>query len=196
MEVASELSLLHRIVLLDKDGKKKYDSELRMGKCFTYNMAGILIVLLNDLIATNFYYKVTDGNWRTAPTKNQWDASPSMFRVDSTDEGIQVGTDDTFPTGWKNLVLPGVIPNGSGVGELTQGSMVIGTAAIIDGNVDWDMYRDFTNNSGATITVKEIGIYCQNQSYSMLIARDILDAAVDVLNTDVLRTYYIWRTTP
>jgi len=76
----------------------------------------------------------------------------------SVSYGIHVGTDDTAvdPT---DYALGSHIDNGTGGGELSYGTLTI-SALTADGTDGYyfNCSRPFTNNSGGTITVKEIGL--------------------------------------
>ena len=69
-------------------------------------------------------------------------------------------------------------------------------------NVDFEYRRTFTNNSGATIGVKEIGIYVKSQYYIsgggsyqyFCIAREVI-TTVNVDNGDTLEVIITMRTT-
>jgi hypothetical protein len=62
------------------------------------------------------------------------------------------------------------------------------------------MTRTFTNNSGATITVKEVGLLVKKQdstgvSRSWLAARDVLPSPVDVPDGATLTIRYVVKIT-
>lgn len=67
---------------------------------------------------------------------------------------------------------------------------------VVGANVDFDISRPFLNETGNTITVKEIGIICKNTTYNTyhLLLRDVVaDEAVPALYT--LTVVYTLRTT-
>jgi len=77
-----------------------------------------------------------------------------------------------------NLITP--IANGSGEGKMAYGS-ITHTAAAYDDTRVWNREtRSFTNNSGASITINEIGYqtYIPISGYYMLIMRDLTDGIV------------------
>lgn len=113
--------------------------------------------------------------------------------------GIQVGTGTTTPTN-TDYSLQSKIANGTGSGQLVYGSQQETDPAITaEGNVDFLLTRDFTNSSGATITVNEIGVVIRvydtgGSARYFLILRDVVTAH-DVLNGETLTVQYKLRTT-
>jgi hypothetical protein len=74
--------------------------------------------------------------------------------------GVVVGTDDTAPTP-TDYKLVTQIAHGTGAGQLQYGgnSVVVNTTAT---KSQMSITRTFTNGSGASITVKEVGLYLLN----------------------------------
>lgn len=113
--------------------------------------------------------------------------------------GIQVGTGTATPTN-TDYSLQSKITNGTGPGQLVYGSQQATDPAITAaGNVDFLLTRDFTNGSGATITVKEIGVVIRVRDKDgyfrfFLILRDVVTPR-DVLDGQTLTVQYKLRTT-
>jgi hypothetical protein len=101
--------------------------------------------------------------------------------VGVTTHGIVVGSSDT-PVTRDDYKLGSQILHGSGTGQLMYGAMswdapvAYGTGYLTRG------IRVFTNNSGADITVKEIGLYIYNGAYYFCIIRDVLTTPVTIPN--------------
>lgn len=91
--------------------------------------------------------------------------------------------------------LSNQLEEGVAVGKITHGAQTVGTAAIVDVNVDLELKRAFTNNTGSVITVKEVGVYtrCTGKNVSHCIIRDLL--VVEVPDKCSLTVYYTLRTT-
>ncbi|GAI73856.1 unnamed protein product, partial [marine sediment metagenome] len=73
-------------------------------------------------------------------------------------------------------------------------------AAVAAGNVDLVVTRTFTNSSGGSITVREIGIYCFSTDTGAIaryfcIVRDVLATPQAVGNGEILTVQYTLRTT-
>jgi hypothetical protein len=111
--------------------------------------------------------------------------------------GIQVGTGTATPTN-TDYALQSKIPNGTGAGQLQYGSQQETDPAITaEGNVDFLLTRDFTNASGGSITVNEIGVVIRVRDSGgtwryFLILRDL--ATKEVLNGETLTVQYKLRT--
>jgi len=92
--------------------------------------------------------------------------------------GVVVGDDDT-PNIADQLALNSQIAHGSGAGQLVYGAHTFESVSDADGEFGFRIIRSFTNNSGSTVTVKEIGIYAracsvEAVSFYVCLARDVL----------------------
>ena len=73
-------------------------------------------------------------------------------------------------------------------GMYHSGCEVLNDLATANPNASFTIRRYFTNNTGAPVTVNEVGIYC---GYRILcIARDVVVPGVTVLNGEVLKVEY------
>jgi hypothetical protein len=115
-------------------------------------------------------------------------------------QGIIVGTSDT-PNGLTTYALGGKIAHGTGSGQLLYGAESIEDVTNPSGNdLQFRITRTFTNNSGSTITVKEVGLLIKKldptaTSRSFLAARDVLPSAVDVPDGATLTIRYVVKIT-
>ena len=95
--------------------------------------------------------------------------------------GIIVGTSDAAFSSTAT-VLTAKIDDGTGVGELEYGTFPDATYSeepAIDGSkTSMSLARTFINNSGASITIKEVGI----ESVNGLLCRIVLDSAITIAN--------------
>ena len=78
--------------------------------------------------------------------------------VANDDYGVLVGT-GTTPVDNTDYAMETKIDHGAGAGELNYGESSKVAAAVVGVNVDLQFIRTFTNSSGNTINVTEIGIY-------------------------------------
>jgi hypothetical protein len=107
--------------------------------------------------------------------------------------GIVVGTSDT-PVSLGQYALQSPIAHGTGSGQLSYGAT---TVEALTKNTAWffRVIRTFTNNSGASITVKEIGLYVKLWSggavYSYMLARDVPSTPITIPNGSTLTVRYI-----
>jgi len=129
---------------------------------------------------------------------------PDIFfaRIDAgageADSGIRVGTGTDVPT-VDDVQLSVPILHGSGAGQLSHGATSLDVLGVSGGEVSLKIIRTFTNNSGATITVKELGLhqkslYTGTTHCTFMLARDVLVAPVDVPNGSTLTVRYILKT--
>jgi hypothetical protein len=91
--------------------------------------------------------------------------------------GIVVGSSDlAFDRTHYNL--QGKIAHGTGAGQLIYGATAVEDYSETDSQARFRMTRTFTNNTGSTVTVKEIGIVFANLAvgvtWNILMARDVL----------------------
>ncbi|MBA7700467.1 hypothetical protein ES703_109181 [subsurface metagenome] len=111
--------------------------------------------------------------------------------------GIQVGTGATAVTP-TDTALETRIAHGRSAGELEYGGCELIGIAFADPNGEFTIRRYFTNASGGSITVNEVGIYsiatanftATTGAWPFLIARD-LTGGVAVADTEILRATYV-----
>ncbi len=197
MKIETEFGLLLQAQVVNKDGKIKSDTGKIKAKCFTRNMAATWATILVDRIA--YPYVVNTVNFNDAVvTKNLWNNQTYMINIKYPDDdtiGIVVGRDDTMPERWDNVYLGDFIIGGAGSGELSYGTMNYSdNPRPVSGGIEWTIYREFINNSGSTIIVKEIGLLSKLYSgRSALVARDVLPNSQSVSDGDTLRIAYTFR---
>jgi hypothetical protein len=115
-------------------------------------------------------------------------------------QGIIIGTSDT-PNTLTTYALGGKITHGTGSGQMLYQTTTVEEVTNPSGmDLQFRMTRTFTNNSGATITVKEVGLLAKKIDYlssarSWLIARDVLPSPVDVPDGATLTIRYVVKIT-
>jgi hypothetical protein len=115
-------------------------------------------------------------------------------------QGIIVGTSDTSNT-LTTYALSGKIAHGTSSGQLLYGTETVEDVTNPSGNdLQFRITRTFTNNSGATITVKEVGLLVKKidsgfTPRSFLVARDVLPSPVDVPDGATLTIRYVVKIT-
>jgi hypothetical protein len=93
----------------------------------------------------------------------------------NTNIGIVVGTGTTQMSP-DDYALEAQIAEGTGTDQLNYGACTVG-AVTVDGNISTvSVSRSFTNNSGADITISEVGLIVQPRYGTgyILITRDVL----------------------
>ena len=126
-------------------------------------------------------------------------AAPHMsINATSTidDYGIIVGTGDT-PVDVDDVDLESPISHGTGSGQLLYGSTTIEEVQTSDSTSSFRVTRSFSNSSGASITVKEIGMAIKHShrddgDLHILIARDVLPSPTSIPDGASLTVRYTW----
>jgi len=113
--------------------------------------------------------------------------------------GIQLGT-GTKPPSPSDTALTNPIANGTGSGQMSYPSSLVFGSVVINGNTSsFTIQSTITNNSGAQITVTEVGLLSQTsyaETLSGLLAHDLLSSPITVPNgTAITITYTISVTT-
>jgi hypothetical protein len=103
--------------------------------------------------------------------------------------GILLGTSDT-PVSIDQYNLLGLITHGTGAGQLSYGATVV-EDLMVGATYQFRIIRTFTNNSGASITVRELGLFLKPQTQSFMFARDVPPSPINVPNGSTLTVRYI-----
>jgi hypothetical protein len=120
---------------------------------------------------------------------------------------IQVGNGSrSNPYNAYTLATP--IANGSGSGQLVYGTPSISTSITVSGNSAYFyISQTFNNQSGATVTITEVGIITNLNSYGpyggnsysfgqVLVWYDVLSSAISIPNGGTLTIYYTFTVNP
>jgi len=189
------VQLLLRMVVKDSDGKVLSDTGQNPSKSF-------VIAFLNYVycVMTSLQPSVKDVTNTLRTQYGAGAASKYFFRcgtpANNSTWGIVLGTGDTAEDN-EDYALETQLTQGVGVGNITHGAMIIGSSAVVGVNVDLELKRTFTNNTGSSIIVKEAGIYTWNEAnnYYFMIIRDVLSPSKTVPDKCSLTVYYTFRTT-
>jgi hypothetical protein len=115
-------------------------------------------------------------------------------------QGIIVGSSDTSNS-LATYSLASKIGHGSGSGQLIYGAETVEDVSNPSGmNLQFRVIRAFTNNSGASVTAKEIGILVKKvdtsfNARSFLIVRDVLSSPSSVPDGATMTVRYIIKIT-
>lgn len=116
-----------------------------------------------------------------------------MVQTNANDSanGLVVGT-GTVAVAITDTKLGTQITHGSTSGLLLYGAVTITAPATSGSTRSYTIIRTFTNNSGATITVKECGIYVMAlaATYKFCAVRDLISGGQAVLNGQALTITY------
>jgi hypothetical protein len=200
---APTIQLLRRIDIYDSNGKLIRTTGDRRSHSFVLQFLQILELHMAHIYSSNpdgVTVKDTDGNNRAwSYTSSQYVANTLAVEAPSTDDsyGILVGTGTTAPA-LDDYQLETKTAHGSGSGQLQYGATSVAAAAIVGSNVDMVISRTFINASGASITIREVGLALREMwygstNYKFLIAHDAVNQTVE--NTYIAVVTYTVRVT-
>lgn len=208
--IKMQLQLLRQMILTDKQGKVVRKTELEPSHSFVLQFLQLVFGFTLKSNPTHVSPPLVVGkDIAGAATNIIRDAggySVNLFgRIDAAigdvTKGIVVGINTGVTAeNNNNFTLDTIIAHGTGApapaGTLDYRTMVFVAPAVVGANVDFSTARPMINETIATITVKEIGIYIRNSSNNVthMILRDVVaDFPVDAGLT--LTVVYILRTT-
>jgi len=193
------------IIVRDKDNKviKKYKQKSHSP---TDNFIGLMIPLT--------WYNATGNSWTFVNTLNStYTYAPSIvfqgfgigypcssYNYNDYIVNILVGSgSNSSPYSAYNLALP--IANGSGTGQLLYSSISTPTSITINGSQAYFIIsQSYANQSGATITISEVGIITylyftnvystQTKVGSSLVWYDVLSSPISLSNGQSVVIYY------
>jgi len=166
--------------LRDKDGKllKKWVQEGRSWvKWFLYE-------LYVQMAQASITFTKTDGSSSGVGTSNNNLSIGAGYGADSN--GIVVGTSNLAWT-IEQYKLDAKISHGNGSGQLLYGVSSVDDLAPMTNGYRIFTSRVFNNNSGASVIVKEVGLYAYP---NVMFARDVLTVPVEVQNLQSLTVRY------
>jgi len=144
------------------------------------------------------------GGWRT-DTIGRGGGNPMMVNAPDDDDsyGIIVGTGSTAVTP-ENYSLASKIAHGTGTDQLDYGTHTFEEKTTSNNTSLFKVSRTFTNLSGASITVNELGIIARNywadaggteKDIKFLILRDVLASPVSIPDGATLTVRYTFQVT-
>jgi len=170
------LAIEYRVVVRDRDGGVVARVGWRRSRSFVKQFLQILECGIRNADVTGV--KDTGGIERTvrSPSTAAADFINCMAGVGVDDYGILVGTGTTTPDP-TDYALEALIPHGSASGQLDYAGCGYVSTYISDGNIIFEVTRTFTNLSGATIGIREVGLASKTNTtvayQYFLLARDL-----------------------
>ena len=134
----------------------------------------------------------TGGTGRTVTYDTSCDTNTA---AGTATEGLVVGT-GTNAVAFTNTALQTRIVHGTGSGQLSYGASVVNLPSSDSTSTTLILTRVFSNASGGSITVSEIGVYATmsgSSSWQFCLVRDL--ATIVLANGDQLTLNYILKTT-
>ncbi len=195
------LDLWYEMILTDiKTGKIV---KRKSGRC--YSFTGWFVKILRMFFAgggtnldfTSYLGEVRSGN---SGLYGYYNAQTMRINSSANDDtfGVVVGTGTNSPA-ITNYQLASRILHGTSAGQLQHSAVTFGAPATLTGQTTFIATRVFTNASGGSITVKEIGLVAESlninqaSTHGLLIARDVVPDTV-IANGLALTLNYTLRT--
>jgi len=226
LKLHNNIDMRLTITVKDKNGKIIKQHKQHSHSFLMNFLAMLATMMVNSYNSYNnfFYYRSTTGTWWSPSTGGTYGATNSEELFDMLDDandstyGIVVGTGTATPTP-NDYNLQSQIINGTGAGQLYYGAHSIsptptttsngnmtsppspGTLTPSGNTTSFSVSRTFQNQSGASITVSEVGILAQSLGFNqpniyILIIHDLLSSAITIPNNGVMAiTYTISVTT-
>lgn len=184
-----KIGLYYQIAILE-NGKVVRKTRRRICHSMIVGYVGLLLIQRGN---TARHIKKIDG---TSPSVDPYYTNFSIKAgAGALTTGIVVGTGDTAVDA-DDYVMETIIAHGIGAGQLEYGVANIAGGQFIapqysGSSGHFSANRQFANNSGGTITVKEIGMY----AVMGCIARDVLVSAQDVADGQAMVVTYEFKVT-
>jgi len=154
----------------------------------------------------NFFIILRYGNANSVPQAQRQDGTVTstnttftdMFKVTSptgdSNYGILVGM-GTKAWAIDDYKLDNKITHGSSSNQLLYGNTTVEDLIMESNRIYYRIIRTFTNSSGSTITVTEVGLAMSLYNNYVIIARDLLNPPATVPNGSTLTVRYIIQMT-
>ena len=191
-DVRGACAIYYSYQVKDASGRITVPFRRRMAHSFVVGFAK----LLNLKMAMREPQSITDtgGTGRTIPSINDMDTTQA---ASSNTFGLVVGT-GTNAESINDTALQTVIAHGTGAGQLQYGASTVALPSSDSTSTSCILTRVFTNASGGTVTVTEIGVYTNTNDTgsagrNICIVRDL--ATIALSNGDQLTLNYILKTT-
>jgi len=188
------LTARYRVVVRDAQGRIKYIEEAP-SKSFILNFLYVWWLCFNLNTSDSVSVTSSSGTQTTMTTTQPLGWFNWVNGAGKPYTGIQVGSGTSAPSA-SSPYLESLITSGTGSGQLSYGSDSVTSPSISSNPGTIQISKTFTNNSGGTVTVGEIGLAPQirNDSSSLyqaaLMVHDVLSSAVSVPNGGTITITY------
>ena len=205
----ANLSLFYELEVRDKEGRI-ISSRREKSRSLLRNFALLVRTLLAGNIAgvitgSNFDVKVSvtkrDGSTFSFPSlmySGEAENAPAAMEAAAMERndnyGVIVGAGTAAVTK-HDYDLASQYKDGIEANQLLHGKTTVEDVDGTEAESVWRVIRTFTNESGATITVREIGLAVLCQGNYVLIARDVLSTPEDIPAAASLTVRYVFKVT-
>ena len=187
----------------------------KSGKCLYVKSGKSKSLLRNFMYWLQSFFQIADGNNAgsfTAPdTSNtsrtfnyatlSYQSNHGAFCAPVTISayGLRVGKLDTAVTA-ADFEMATLIPHGTATDNLSYGAQTFEVVTVVGTTTSFRVTRPFTNNTGATVTIKEIGAALAmkdtaNASRYLCFLRDVLASSVPVPDGSTFTLRYTFSVT-
>ena len=165
------------------------------GKCIYYRryrsrsfVANFIKIIFTNLFNQSVTLVSTGGSTYSTSGSNALNVNDGS---NDDNYGIQIGTGTTAPA-ITDYRLTSLIPNGISAGQMQYGAVNVMSPVInTTNNTGYiTVTRAFTNNSGGSITVSEVGLVANYTGQYTLIIHDLLPSPITVPNGSTLSIAY------
>ena len=185
------VEIFYELGVADESGHRAFSSGKVQAKSFVKQFAQLMFNV-GFQAAVGTPTSVTNVAGSSVTTMQQMGFRTDAGTTTST-YGILVGT-GTSAESINDTALQTQVAHGASAGQLQYGAMTYAAPSTTATTTTFRCTRVFTNASGGTVTVQEIGLVSREQSNSFLLIRD-LTGAVAVNNGQQLTVNYDFTTT-
>ena len=188
------LAARYRVVVRDAQDRIKYIEEAP-SKSFILNFLYVWWLCFNLDSSDSVSVTSSSGTQTTMTTSQPMGWYNWVNGGAKPYSGIQVGSGTSAPSA-SSPYLESLITSGTGSGQLSYGSDSVTSPSISSNPATLKISKTFTNNSGGSVTVGEIGLAPQirNDSSGLyqaaLMVHDVLSSAVSVPNGGTITVTY------
>lgn len=188
-DVRGACALYYSYQVRGADGRVKVQHRRRTAHSFLIAYARFLYLKIAGAASQS----ITDTGSVSRTIHNSTQLSSHGNAADTT-QGLVVGT-GTNVVALADVALQTKIAHGTSAGQLSYGASVVNAPTSDSTSTTLILTRDFSNASGGTITVREIGIYSDMgpNTGKFCIVRD--NVTIALASGDVLTLNYILKTT-
>ena len=200
VRMRDSLSLYYQLIKKDSTGRIIKTYRKYKARSFVRQFLEIFVMQYGFIDETGNTIRDTSNTVRTWSWSGNWDNGwtyPFLNApVNNTTYGSVVGSADTAVT-ISDYALATKIAHGTGTGQLQYSVETFGAPTTDAAGSTWIASRVFTNGSGDSVTIKEIGLIVQQyiDAYCyFLIARDVLASPVTLANGETVTLNYTFLT--
>jgi len=188
------LSARYRVVVRDAEGRVKHIEEAP-SKSFILNLLYWWWLCFNLNESDSISVVNTSGQQTTQTLSQPMGWTGITGGTAPPYSGVQVGSGTSAPSA-SSPYLESLIVSGTGSGQLSYGTNEVTSPSLSSNPGTIQDAKTFTNNSGATVTIGEIGLAIQANNgisdvhMAALIIHDVLSSAVHVVSGGTVTITY------